>query len=185
MSQLKAFVRIDGNLRVVPSSLILRKKKPKIGKWREINSSLCCNDISVSGEWFFLDAYEPPFTQGLLDFPDHLNMESSLNPNLVGQTGGSTLVQLYINIYNSDNQLQNSLQYLPGNSGTLTLTQGANSVTYSFTSQAFAIDSEFFTNIVYYDNTFGDSPVDSISVISPSVGNFDTFLPILISVTFN
>ena len=33
---LKAYVRFDGSGRVVPGSLILRRKMPKVGKWQEI-----------------------------------------------------------------------------------------------------------------------------------------------------
>jgi hypothetical protein len=40
---LKAFVRFDGSHRIVPSSLILRRKKPKVGKWIEIPAYECCN----------------------------------------------------------------------------------------------------------------------------------------------
>ena len=40
---LKAFVRFDGSGRIVASSLILRKRKPKVGKWREIEANECCN----------------------------------------------------------------------------------------------------------------------------------------------
>jgi hypothetical protein len=39
---LKAYVRYDGSGRVVAGSLILRRQKPKVGKWGEINKSLCC-----------------------------------------------------------------------------------------------------------------------------------------------
>jgi len=39
---LKAFVRIDGTGRVVAGSLILRKNKHKVGKWREIPAHECC-----------------------------------------------------------------------------------------------------------------------------------------------
>lgn len=42
---LKAFVRFDGTGRIVPSSLILRRKKPKVGKWVEIPAYECCNPI--------------------------------------------------------------------------------------------------------------------------------------------
>lgn len=41
--KLKAFVRYDGSGRVVPSSLILRKNKPKVGKWKEITANECGN----------------------------------------------------------------------------------------------------------------------------------------------
>jgi len=44
---LKAFVRFDGSGRVVSSSLILRKQKPKVGKWMEVQAYQCCNGPSV------------------------------------------------------------------------------------------------------------------------------------------
>jgi hypothetical protein len=40
---LKAYVRYDGSGRVVSGSLILRKNKPKVGKWKEITAYECCN----------------------------------------------------------------------------------------------------------------------------------------------
>jgi hypothetical protein len=42
---LKAYVRFDGTGRIVPSSLILRKNKPKVGKWQEIPAYECCNFV--------------------------------------------------------------------------------------------------------------------------------------------
>lgn len=45
---LKAYVRIDGSGRVVASSLILRRKKPKVGKWLEIPAYECCNPTTTS-----------------------------------------------------------------------------------------------------------------------------------------
>ena len=39
---LKAYVRFDGSGRVVPGSLVLRKKMPKVGKWIEIPAYECC-----------------------------------------------------------------------------------------------------------------------------------------------
>lgn len=54
---LKAFVRFDGTGRIVPSSLILRKRKPKVGKWVEIPAYECCNfepiPLSYSLENFY------------------------------------------------------------------------------------------------------------------------------------
>lgn len=48
---LKAYVRFDGSGRVVSSSLILRKNKPKVGKWKEIEGYECCNTLTLnSGE---------------------------------------------------------------------------------------------------------------------------------------
>lgn len=39
---LKAYVRIDGSNRVVAGSLVLRRNKPKVGKWKEITAYECC-----------------------------------------------------------------------------------------------------------------------------------------------
>jgi|688.fasta_scaffold67843_5 hypothetical protein len=44
--KLKAFVRYDGSGRVVASSLILRKNKPRVGRWFEIPTYDCCNGDS-------------------------------------------------------------------------------------------------------------------------------------------
>jgi len=46
--KLKAFVRYDGSGRVVASSLILRKNKPRVGRWFEIPTYECCNDTTSS-----------------------------------------------------------------------------------------------------------------------------------------
>ena len=40
---LKAYVRFDGSGRIVAGSLILRRSKPKVGKWQEITAYECCN----------------------------------------------------------------------------------------------------------------------------------------------
>lgn len=45
---LKAFVRFDGTGRVVAGSLILRKKKPKVGNWTEITAYECCNPTTTT-----------------------------------------------------------------------------------------------------------------------------------------
>lgn len=45
---LKAYVRFDGSGRVVPSSLILRKNKPKVGKWQEVQGYECCNSHTLT-----------------------------------------------------------------------------------------------------------------------------------------
>ena len=45
---LKAYVRFDGTGRIVPSSLILRRKMPKVGKWVEIPAYECCNYVPTS-----------------------------------------------------------------------------------------------------------------------------------------
>lgn len=46
--RLKAFVRFDGTGRVVAGSLILRRNKPKVGKWQEITGYECCNETTTT-----------------------------------------------------------------------------------------------------------------------------------------
>jgi hypothetical protein len=45
---LKAYVRFDGSGRAVSSSLIWRKNKPKVGKWKEVQGYECCNTDECS-----------------------------------------------------------------------------------------------------------------------------------------
>ena len=45
---LKAYVRFDGSGRIVSGSLILRKNKPKVGKWQEIPAYECCNPTTTT-----------------------------------------------------------------------------------------------------------------------------------------
>jgi hypothetical protein len=40
---LKAYVRYDGSGKVIPGSLILQRKSPKVGDWKEIDAYECCN----------------------------------------------------------------------------------------------------------------------------------------------
>lgn len=44
---MKAFVRIDKEGKIIPGSNINRKSMPKIGKWKEISLTLCCEYIPV------------------------------------------------------------------------------------------------------------------------------------------
>jgi len=45
---LKAYVRYDGSGRIVAGSLILRKQKPKVGRWQEIPAYECCNYVPTT-----------------------------------------------------------------------------------------------------------------------------------------
>lgn len=45
---LRAFVRLDGQNRVIAGSLIMRKKQPKVGKWMEIQPGLCCTTTTTT-----------------------------------------------------------------------------------------------------------------------------------------
>ena len=45
---LKAYVRFDGSQRIVAGSLVLRRNKPKVGKWKEIPAYECCNPTTTT-----------------------------------------------------------------------------------------------------------------------------------------
>lgn len=45
---LKAYVRYDGSGRVVAGSLVLRKNKPKVGNFQEVQGYQCCNDVTLT-----------------------------------------------------------------------------------------------------------------------------------------
>ena len=45
---LKGYVRFDGQGRIIPGSLILRKKKPAIGTWKEVPAYECCNSVTLT-----------------------------------------------------------------------------------------------------------------------------------------
>lgn len=45
---LKAFVRYDGSGDIVPGSLITAKSKPKVGNWKEISATECCDYVAGS-----------------------------------------------------------------------------------------------------------------------------------------
>lgn len=45
---LHAFVRFDGQGRVIAGSLVLRKNKPKVGNWQEISGYECCNTTTTT-----------------------------------------------------------------------------------------------------------------------------------------
>jgi hypothetical protein len=45
---LRAYVRFDGSGRVVAGSLVLRRKKPKVGKWMEIQTYECCDEQTTT-----------------------------------------------------------------------------------------------------------------------------------------
>ena len=46
--KLKAYVRFDGQGRVVAGSLVLRRKMPKVGKWMEVPGYECCNTTTTT-----------------------------------------------------------------------------------------------------------------------------------------
>lgn len=48
-SREKLFARIDADGRVIPSTLVRRLRKPRIGRWVEIaNANVCCPDTTTT-----------------------------------------------------------------------------------------------------------------------------------------
>lgn len=45
-NKLKSYARLDAKNRIIYSSVIYRKNKPKVGKWIELTSNQCCNKPS-------------------------------------------------------------------------------------------------------------------------------------------
>jgi hypothetical protein len=52
--ELKAWVRYDGNKRVIAGSLILAKKMPKVGTWGEVPAYECCNPTTTTTSTLYL-----------------------------------------------------------------------------------------------------------------------------------
>lgn len=139
--------------------------------------------------------YAPAPNNGDITFPGHPAVggapgQGATNPNLVGTTVDSYSYQLYINpndINGNDNSAL--LDQLIGASGTLTLTQGNNSVTYSFTDEAFKVGNVGIGSgmTYFYDTLFGvggpigQSPVGSLTVLTPATADFNTIDPITIT----
>ena len=84
---LKAYARFDGSGRIVPSSTILRKNKPKVGSWKEVQTYLCCNyepvpfisvwRTTVSNRTVFLP-YDPSGTySGTINWGDGTTSDNS------------------------------------------------------------------------------------------------------------
>ena len=131
-----------------------------------------------TGQYLLLASYTPANSNGSITFPNHSANNFTLDPNSLDDGGRA----LYINQYDSLGNDQSSvLNNLIGNSGTLTLTQGSNSVTYSFTSDAFS-DTDV-TGQYSWDPDMEASPANGLVVTSPASGNFDTTTPITITVT--
>jgi len=45
-NKLKAYVRYDGDGRIIPGSLILNRFKPAVGNWKETPAYECCNYVA-------------------------------------------------------------------------------------------------------------------------------------------
>ena len=134
-----------------------------------------------TGNYQLLAQYSPAGTNGSITFPNHgaIPPTWSLNPNLVGQSGYA----IYINANDLSGNSQTSvLDNLLSRNGTLTLTQGVNSVVYSFTSTAFGFGGGY-ANQYWWDNQFNGSPLNTITVVTPASGDFNTADTITITVS--
>jgi len=132
-----------------------------------------------TGNYNLLNAYNPANSNGSMTFPNHNTGTASSNPNLIGQSGYA----IYINQYDLTGANQSStLDNLLGRSGTLTLTQGSNTVVYSFASNAFGYGGGY-SNEYWWDNQFNGSPLGTITVTQSASGNFNFTDPITITVS--
>ena len=149
------------------------------------------------GDYLFATSYTPAPGDGNITFPAHPITSGpgfgATNPNLVGSSDDSNSYQLFINSRDaSGNDRSSVLDQLIGNAGTLTLTQGSNSVTYSFTNQAFrtGYPDTVGQELVYlYDSQFPvngtTSPAGSLTVVSNATGDFNTIDPVTVAITID
>jgi hypothetical protein len=171
-SKLKAWVRIDGGGTVVGSGPIFSLKKPKVGKWREMNANLCCNATPSSttttsttngGGGVTPTAWVGRVTSDLLSaceqgFNVFYTATSVINGNMVYQdaalTNPFTQVGLYISTAGYYYQInQSSLAILVGPCPTTTTT--------TTTSGLFPI------NGIYYSSNGGAICSTPIDIFSP------------------
>jgi hypothetical protein len=138
---------------------------------------------ATSGNYSLLNVYSPANSNGSITFPNSSDVASN-NPNIVGLNPGNGI---YINKLDlSGNDQSSVLDSLLDRAGTLTLTQGVNSVTYSFTSTAFNFTASApYANQYWWDNYHNEaqSPLGTLTVTSPSASNFNYVDPIIITVS--
>jgi len=146
--------------------------------------SNCCTP--TTSNWYITDVFDIP-GNGFFNIVNFCISETLLDPNQAGLINpGTSCVpvenynQLYINLNDSNGVYSNELASMVGNSGTLTFTQGSNSVTYSFTAASFILNP-YASNTVAFDTTLGSVP-GSLVVISPAIGNFNMVDPITITI---
>lgn len=140
---------------------------------------------TILGDYYLLANYSPAVISGSITFPNHEIHTYDLNPNHIGQfSPGSYATQIYINKFGFANEDNSSaLNSWINKSGVVKLTQGSNSVTFSFTNQSFENTNYGFN--VYADNVFENSVFGSITILAPASSDFNTTQPIQISYTLN
>ena len=136
----------------------------------------------TTGNYMLLNVYSPATSNGSITFPD--STSPSNNPNIVGlNPGNGNFINKYDLLGNDQSAI---LDLLIGRSGTLTLTQGFNYVTYNFTNNAFNYSASTpYPNNYWWDNFHNpaESPLGTITVIASSPSNFNYTDPITIMVS--
>jgi hypothetical protein len=119
---LKAYVRYDGSGRVVPSSLILRKNKPKVGKWAEIPAYECCNFVVL----YYTPASYPIVDPNVRIFCSGVDITDQ---SAIGYTAND--INELVEILNNEQGTSNFGNYTAQPDGTVKLTV-PQSVAYGF-----------------------------------------------------
>jgi hypothetical protein len=141
--KLKAFARIDGSGRVVPGTLLLRERKPKVGKWKEVDAYECCNTIDACFTATF--SYAPDGGDNVAIFIGTMNITGA--PNLTG-----------------------TITWGDGQSDAISIVYN-NNFTYTHTYSEFGLytinvcidNPEYIGNVTINPDAEGGSPISSIS----------------------
>lgn len=97
---LRAYVRYDGTGRIIPGSLVLRRSKPKVGDWKEIQTYECCDSGGCNFPPVTLtyNISQVDFSQTLI-FSLDCNLSNRLNNQLT--PAGTLTPQQYVDVLNS------------------------------------------------------------------------------------
>lgn len=138
--------------------------------------SIQFTNLIFSGNWYLIDAFETAQSQGQITFPNNLINQGSVNPNLIGNDG----VELFINPFTTagDNYTTFFENYLVEKDNIIILKQvtqtGSNYVQFAVTNQCI----RSCVNVIAYSQYSCASFANSITLLSPSSGNFNTIDPI-------
>lgn len=98
--KLKAFVRYDGSGRVVASSLILRKNKPRVGRWFEIPTYECCNETTTTTTTTGIPTTTTTTTPTVYDFTGGYGLGSAGEACFAGMTQTFYSTTPYVSVAN-------------------------------------------------------------------------------------
>jgi hypothetical protein len=145
--KLKAFARIDGTGRVVPGSLVLRERKPKTGKWKEVEANECCNTIDACFTALF--SYGPDAANDLYINIQHIPITGS--PDVTGTINWGDGTIDPVSVTNNDGSLTFGHTYSEFGVYTVTV----------------CIDNPEYVNEIRIDpDTYGGGGILSISGLS-------------------